>query len=128
LKNDVGKTDATISVDVLTKPKVNEQPEFQVSIKQNRLIKLFQYVHAGAPLALHCPIASNLPVEISWQWNGRELNNKTLPGLTLSEDKRRLMLTQMRVSDAGSFICTVRNAAGEASKTFVINVDGIDLN
>jgi hypothetical protein len=83
-----------------------------------------QIVHAGSPLVLHCPVASNLPLQINWLWNGRDLNENALTGVKLSSDKRTLRLDQTRLVDAGNFICTVKNAPGEASKTFVVSVDG----
>jgi hypothetical protein len=35
------------------------------------------------------------------------------------------MLNRVQVGDAGKFVCTVRNAAGEASKSFAVDVDGM---
>ena len=67
--------------------------------------------------------------------NGYELNLKDLDErLEISEDGKRLTITDSDISDTARYTCIAANIAGEAEKSFDLDVQGtiilliIDLN
>ncbi|KAI6172894.1 EGF-like domain-containing protein [Aphelenchoides besseyi] len=116
--NSAGKVDVSINIEVLTPPEIreSEQPEQR-------------YVADGSPMILHCPVASHQQPQISWFWNAKPLasfaasSTNRLPQFTLSDDKRRLMVQKSQIADTGNFTCVARNAAGEASKSFLVEIN-----
>lgn len=62
-------------------------------------------------------------LKITWQLNAQPIVDSD-KNIHLSQDKRRLDVLKARTVDAGVYKCVARNAAGESSKTFQIEVLG----
>uniref|UniRef100_A0A914ZAD9 Ig-like domain-containing protein n=1 Tax=Panagrolaimus superbus TaxID=310955 RepID=A0A914ZAD9_9BILA len=78
-------------------------------------------VKINEPFSLYCPVVSHPLPHISWRMNENPvLEDNT--NVIFSDDKRRLRVTQSRVTDAGIYKCIARNPAGESSKTFEVEV------
>lgn len=73
-----------------------------------RLIKVTE----SSELALECSAKGIPPPKITWQKNGRPLQN----------DENRLSITNTTTKDSGRYTCEAKNEAGSAFADFVVDV------
>ncbi len=90
-KNEVGKTSADFSVEVLSKPKVT--PSYQATVK----------VIEGEMAKLECHVDANPAANISWMRNGRPIAD--MSQMILSSRAETLMLLKARRADVGTYSC-----------------------
>jgi len=78
----------------------------------------------GGSLALNCPATGVPRPDIRWTRQGEALSSVSEADVRVVDGGRQLDVYNAHLSDAGSYTCTAVNAAGTASKQFVVNVIG----
>ena len=78
----------------------------------------------GGSLALNCPATGVPRPDIRWTRDGEALSSVSEADVRVVDGGRQLDVYNAHLSDAGSYTCTAVNAAGTASKQFVVNVIG----
>uniref|UniRef100_A0A7E4ZRG5 Immunoglobulin I-set domain protein n=1 Tax=Panagrellus redivivus TaxID=6233 RepID=A0A7E4ZRG5_PANRE len=108
-ENSAGQVDIPIRLAVITAPEITDPDMIEYeSVKEND------------PFSLYCPVTSHPLPQINWEMNARPLVADD--NVVFSDDKRRLRVLKSKVSDAGVYKCLARNPAGEAAKTFQVEV------
>lgn len=82
----------------------------------------------GDPASVTCTmLKGDLPVDIAWLHNNRTITKND--GISIIHGKKFSMLNIEVVSfeHAGEYTCIVRNQAGFATYSAVLNVNGINL-
>uniref|UniRef100_A0A1I7X4M9 Hemicentin-1 n=1 Tax=Heterorhabditis bacteriophora TaxID=37862 RepID=A0A1I7X4M9_HETBA len=112
--NAVGSDDLETSLNVVSVPIIlgekHEKLEVIENFRQDLICELNE---------------TETPVDIEWQKAGQTITQETLRGdsyLQIPSSGRRLHILSSRTSDSGRYTCVVRNAAGEARKTFNLKV------
>ncbi|ULT80160.1 hypothetical protein L3Y34_010619 [Caenorhabditis briggsae] len=108
--NPAGVAEANLQVTVIASPDIKDQDVVtQESVKESN------------PFSLYCPVFSIPLPQISWYLNDKPLidNDATWK---LSDDKRKLHVFKAKIADSGVYKCVARNAAGEGSKSFQVEV------
>ncbi|NP_001360633.1 Ig-like domain-containing protein [Caenorhabditis elegans] len=108
--NPAGKAEANLQVTVIASPDIKDPDVVtQESIKESH------------PFSLYCPVFSNPLPQISWYLNDKPLIDDKTSWKT-SDDKRKLHVFKAKITDSGVYKCVARNAAGEGSKSFQVEV------
>ena len=80
--------------------------------------------YEGNSVTIECPIAgdSTPSLDIQWLQNGRPIS----PGVkhTISPDRTRLVVMNVRREDSANFCCRVSNFAGETSAQCRLSIMG----
>ncbi|KAF1746889.1 hypothetical protein GCK72_023347 [Caenorhabditis remanei] len=108
--NPAGVAEANLQVTVIASPDIKDQNVVtQESVKESH------------PFSLYCPVFSNPLPQITWYLNDKPLSNDNT-SLKVSDDKRKLHVYKAKIADSGVYKCVARNAAGEGSKSFQVEV------
>lgn len=84
-------------------------------------------VNSGELVSVTCSIhKGDLPIEISWYHNGKPISDDG-QGMVIMKSKKVNTLTIESVSSesSGEYSCVAKNAAGVASHSTALNVNGI---
>ena len=81
-------------------------------------------VVVGGSVSLDCPATGVPEPDVEWTRRDDALSVVSQPSLRLVDGGRRLQLLNAHLHDAGAYTCNATNAAGTASKQFVIDVIG----
>ena len=76
----------------------------------------------GQPLHIECDASGTPEPAIIWLREGEPLSYLGNPNLRLEEEGRRLRIYNAELLDIGRYTCFATNAAGNASKEFMVNV------
>ncbi len=99
------------AVDVYWKPKFRDlNPDVRV-IEKDRT-------------TLECKVDAKPQAEIQWLKAGRPLDVNA-PNVILSPRGEHLMILNSKRTDAGSYSCVAKNAAGESEGSFIVTVLGM---
>lgn len=83
-------------------------------------------VHSGDMTLAYCAvIKGDLPVEITWTLNGK--NIKTVDGVNTMKTKQRvnqLSIDDVQALHSGEYTCIARNKAGNATFSAYLRVNG----
>lgn len=82
-------------------------------------------INSGETVSIQCTILKgDLPLNISWSLNGAPISNND--GITIMKMKRFSTLNIDSVQDfhIGEYTCNVKNSAGFANHSAVLNVNG----
>jgi hypothetical protein len=78
----------------------------------------------GSSTVLHCPVTGIPEPLIRWTREGEPLSFITEPSLRVQNSGRELHVFNAQLLDIGSYACTASNAAGSATKEFLLNLLG----
>uniref|UniRef100_A0A915CRG5 Ig-like domain-containing protein n=1 Tax=Ditylenchus dipsaci TaxID=166011 RepID=A0A915CRG5_9BILA len=109
--NPAGKQEIGLMLTVITPPELRE-PETEELV----------VVQFGSPILLICPIISSPAPEIKWFINEKLISSADSNFAMISEDRRRLSISQTKETHGGIYKCVAQNMAGEAQKVFNIGV------
>uniref|UniRef100_A0A1I7TZZ9 Hemicentin-1 n=1 Tax=Caenorhabditis tropicalis TaxID=1561998 RepID=A0A1I7TZZ9_9PELO len=108
--NPAGEAEANLQVTVIASPDIKDQNVVTLeSIKESN------------PFSLYCPVFSNPLPQITWYLNDKPLIDDE-SAWKLSDDQRKLHVFKAKITDSGVYKCVARNAAGEGSKSFQVEV------
>ncbi|WKY14387.1 hypothetical protein Q1695_000159 [Nippostrongylus brasiliensis] len=110
LSNKAGSAEKTFNVRVIQKP-VFDSDENVTVVK----------VHINRPATLVCPVNSSYGAELSWSHQQTPVTGSD-GNLQILAGGRNLFVPSAQPTDEGIFICTARNPAGEATKTYKLQV------
>ncbi|EGT58022.1 hypothetical protein CAEBREN_29713 [Caenorhabditis brenneri] len=108
--NPAGEAEANLQVTVIASPDIKDQD-----------IVSLESVKESNPFSLYCPVFSNPLPQITWYLNDKPLINDE-SSWKLSDDQRKLQVFKAKITDSGVYKCVARNAAGEGSKSFQVEV------
>ncbi|EYB86265.1 hypothetical protein Y032_0282g1277 [Ancylostoma ceylanicum] len=112
--NAVGSDDLETSLEVVAIPVILGSKHEKLEVIENfRQDLICDFNHTDSP------------VDIEWQKAGQTITQQTLRDdsyLQIPSSGRRLHILSARTTDTGRYTCIVRNAAGEARKTFDLKV------
>ncbi|CAI5454959.1 unnamed protein product [Caenorhabditis angaria] len=108
--NPAGKAEANLQVTIIAAPDIPDQDTV-----------VLESVRESQPFSLYCPVFSTPLPSITWYVNDKPLT-EDLSILNLSDDRRKLHFYHAKVTDSGVYKCVARNAAGEGSKSFQVEV------
>ncbi|KJH48748.1 immunoglobulin I-set domain protein [Dictyocaulus viviparus] len=112
--NAVGSDDLETTLDVVSIPVLLGN-----KYEKREVIESFKAV-------LTCELNNTDPsVDIEWQKAGQTITQQTLRDdsyLQIPSSGQRLYILSARITDSGRYTCIVRNAAGEARKTYDLRV------
>ncbi len=107
-KNEAGIATVDFAVDVYLKPRFRDlDPNIRV-IEGNRAV-------------IECKVDAKPRADIRWLKAGRPLDPST-SNMILSPGGERLMILEAKRTDAGSYSCVAKNAAGESEASFTVVV------
>uniref|UniRef100_A0AC35G417 Ig-like domain-containing protein n=1 Tax=Panagrolaimus sp. PS1159 TaxID=55785 RepID=A0AC35G417_9BILA len=109
-ENTAGFVEVPIRLNVIVPPEITDSD-----------VVSLESVKVNEPFSLYCPVVSVPLPHISWRMNEKPIVEDST-NIIFSEDKRRLRVSQSRVTDAGIYKCIARNPAGESSKSFEVEV------
>ncbi|CAL8343147.1 unnamed protein product [Lota lota] len=107
-KNKVGAMEKLFSLTVQVPPRINGQKEQEVSVIDGHMVSLL------------CDVQAYPPPEIIWTRDGQLLHLAT--GVHISPGGQMLQLPRARVEDAGQYVCTATNSAGQDQKSILLSV------
>ncbi|KAK6759923.1 hypothetical protein RB195_021467 [Necator americanus] len=110
LSNKAGSAEKTFNVRVIQKPDLEGSDEITI-------VK----VNITRPVTLECPIKDPIGVELSWSRHQLPAVNG-VENVQILSGGRHLFIPFAQVNDEGTFTCTAKNAAGETSKTYKLEV------
>uniref|UniRef100_A0A8C5QBV6 Hemicentin 2 n=1 Tax=Leptobrachium leishanense TaxID=445787 RepID=A0A8C5QBV6_9ANUR len=79
-------------------------------------------IRKNQEVTLECKADGNPSPQIKWLKDGRPLDLNPLANIQISRDGSVLQLKSVQDSNTGRYTCLARNAAGEDSKIFVLNI------
>ncbi|XP_012721740.2 hemicentin-1 [Fundulus heteroclitus] len=107
-ENKVGTVEKHFNLAVQVPPRITGPKEEEVSVIE------------GLMMSLLCDVQAYPPPEITWTRDGQVLRFSTtvhiLPG------GQMLQLPRARLDDAGQYVCTASNSAGQDQKSFLLSV------
>ncbi|CAB3399927.1 unnamed protein product [Caenorhabditis bovis] len=108
--NPAGKDEKNLQLTIIAAPEIPNQDVIQhESVKESQ------------PFSLYCPVLSTPIPTITWYLNDKPMVAEDAE-FALSDDKRRLHVFKAKITDSGVYKCVARNAAGEGSKMFQVEV------
>ncbi|GBM98114.1 Hemicentin-1, partial [Araneus ventricosus] len=105
--NSAGNTSRNFVLNVLEPPSINKGPS---------LIK----TSVGSEAVFNCITDGYPPPEVSWMKEGSSLLLRNSPYMKLEE--MSLFLSEVKLHDAGDYICIAANEAGSSTKDFKLHV------
>ncbi|XP_039476218.1 hemicentin-1 [Oreochromis aureus] len=107
-ENKVGTVEKLFSLTVQVPPRITGPKEEEVSVTEGHMASLL------------CDVQAYPPPEITWTKDGQVLHFSTsihiLPG------GQMLQLPRARLEDAGQYVCTATNSAGQDQKSILLSV------
>ncbi|KAF6729918.1 Hemicentin-1 [Oryzias melastigma] len=107
-ENKVGTVEKLFSLTVQVPPAVTGPREESVSVIEGHMVSLL------------CDVQAYPPPEIAWTRDGQLLQFST--GVHILPGGQMLQLPRARLEDAGQYVCTASNSAGQDQKSFLLNV------
>ncbi|KAF7658577.1 hypothetical protein LDENG_00010770 [Lucifuga dentata] len=107
-ENKVGTVEKLFSLIVQVPPRIIGQKEEEVSVIEGHMVSLL------------CDVQAYPPPEITWTRDGQILQFNT--GIRILPGSQMLQLPQTRVEDAGQYVCTATNSAGQDQKSILLSV------
>ncbi|XP_004688211.1 PREDICTED: hemicentin-1 [Condylura cristata] len=104
-----GEKEIKYEVDILVPPTIEGSDETSYFI-----------VMVNNLLELECPVTGSPPPSIMWLKDGQLIDGRD--GFKILLNGRKLVLTQIQVSDTGLYRCVATNAAGDHKKEFEVTV------
>ena len=75
-------------------------------------------------IVLPCQASGNPPPMIVWYKDGRRVTHNSR-GVQMSADSKQLIIRRAETIHTGTYICVAMSSVGNASKTFVVHVNGM---
>ncbi|KAM9810462.1 hemicentin-1 [Neosynchiropus ocellatus] len=108
-ENKVGTVEKLFSLTVQVPPKIlGQREEEQVSVIEGHMVSML------------CDVQSYPPPEITWTKDGQLLQFNT--GVHILPGGQMLQLPRARLDDAGQYVCTATNSAGQDQKSILLSV------
>ncbi|KAM4616042.1 hemicentin-1 [Polymixia lowei] len=107
-ENKVGAVEKLFSLTVQVPPKIIGQKEEEVSVIEGHMVSLL------------CDVQAYPPPEITWTRDGQVLQFST--GIHILPGGQMLQLPRARAEDAGQYVCTATNSAGQDQKSILLSV------
>ncbi|XP_029960009.1 hemicentin-1 [Salarias fasciatus] len=107
-ENKVGTVEKLFSLTVQVPPKVTGLKEETVSVIEGHMVSLL------------CDVQAYPPPEITWTRDGQILHFST--GVHILPGGQMLQLPRARLEDAGQYVCTATNSAGQDQKSIILKV------
>ena len=79
----------------------------------------------GSSTELHCDADGVPRPTVRWIRDGRRITFVDHPNLRVEDSGRTLRVHSMQLVDIGAYTCLASNAAGNASKQFLLNILGL---
>ncbi|KAI4892791.1 hypothetical protein NFI96_028928 [Prochilodus magdalenae] len=107
-ENKVGAAQKLYSLSVHVPPRIVDQHEEAVSVVEGHMVTLL------------CDVQAYPAAEITWTRDGQVLRFST--GVHILPGGQTLQLLRAQKEDAGQYVCTATNSAGQDQKSFLLNV------
>ncbi|KAJ8413768.1 hypothetical protein AAFF_G00063660 [Aldrovandia affinis] len=107
-ENKVGAVEKLFSLTVQVPPRVIGKREEEMSVIEGHMVSLL------------CDVQAYPPPDIIWTKDGQALQFST--GIHILPGGQMLQLPRARVQDAGQYVCTATNPAGEDQKSIQLSV------
>ncbi|KAL2092656.1 hypothetical protein ACEWY4_012454 [Coilia grayii] len=107
-ENKVGAVEKLFSLSVQVPPKMIGHKEEEVSVVEGHMASLL------------CDVQAYPPPDITWTRDGQLLQFST--GIHILPGGQMLQLPRVRKEDAGQYVCTATNSAGQDQKSILLNV------
>ncbi|XP_035291447.1 hemicentin-1 [Anguilla anguilla] len=107
-ENKVGAVEKLFSLTVQVPPRVVGQREEEMSVIEGHMVSLL------------CDVQAYPPPDITWTKDGEALQFST--GIHILPGGQMLQLPRARVQDAGQYVCTATNRAGQNQKSIQLSV------
>ncbi|XP_053328822.1 hemicentin-2 [Spea bombifrons] len=79
----------------------------------------------GGQVTLECHASGSLPMQLTWLKDGIQLPSSRF--VRVSSGGRILRISQLQVSDAGTYTCVASSPAGTAEKSFILHVESLPV-
>ncbi|KAG8447614.1 hypothetical protein GDO86_014935 [Hymenochirus boettgeri] len=79
----------------------------------------------GGQVTLECHATGTLPMKLSWFKDGQPLSTSRY--VRIASGGRLLRISQVQVSDAGTYTCVASSPAGAAEKTFILHIESLPI-
>lgn len=112
---------------VITRPYIDPPPSVPPTIQQFSFTKL--PMNAGEFANLQCIVPTgDLPLNIRWSYPGEEMGGSSgVLAKKVADRVSMLMISVITARHAGEYVCTAENAAGTASHSTTLTVNGSGL-
>ncbi|XP_061672486.1 hemicentin-1 [Syngnathoides biaculeatus] len=107
-ENKVGSVEKLFSLTVQVPPRILGPKEEELSVTEGHMVSFL------------CDVQAYPPPEITWTKDGQILHFNT--GFNILPGGQMLQLPRARVEDAGQYVCTATNSAGQDQKSLVLSV------
>ncbi|XP_061624718.1 hemicentin-1 isoform X2 [Phyllopteryx taeniolatus] len=107
-ENKVGSVEKLYSLTVQVPPRIVSPKEEELSVTEGHMVSLL------------CDVQAYPPPEITWTKDGQILHFNS--GIHILPGGQMLQLPRARVEDAGQYVCTATNSAGQDQKSLVLSV------
>ncbi|XP_023814399.1 hemicentin-1 [Oryzias latipes] len=107
-ENKVGTVEKLFSLTVQVPPTITGPREESVSVIEGHMASLL------------CDVQAYPPPEITWTRDGQVLQFST--GVHILPGGQMLQLPRARLEDAGQYVCTASNSAGQDQKSFLLSI------
>nr|XP_057926871.1 hemicentin-1 [Doryrhamphus excisus] len=107
-ENKVGSVEKLFSLTVQVPPRIIGPQEEEHSVIEGHMVSLL------------CDVQAYPPPEITWTKDGQILQFST--GIHILPGGQMLQLLRARVEDAGQYVCTASNSAGQDQKSLLLSV------
>jgi len=81
----------------------------------------------GHSVDMHCRVSGVPEPIVSWHRDGERLTYLMHSNIRLEERNQRLTVSNAQLADIGVYRCIASNVAGNDSKEFLLNVQGLDF-
>lgn len=85
-------------------------------------------MHTGQHTTLQCIVDGDLPLHISWKFNGREMSSSTSVSFVNGRRINVLTIEPINAKHAGNYTCEAWNTAGISNHTTHLAVNGLSLH
>ncbi|XP_028269954.1 hemicentin-1 isoform X2 [Parambassis ranga] len=107
-ENKVGTVEKLFSLTVQVPPRIIGSKEEEVSVIKDHMVSLL------------CDVQAYPPPEITWTRDGQVLHFSS--GIHILPGSQMLQLPRARLEDAGQYVCTATNSAGQDQKSILLSV------
>ncbi|XP_023249744.1 hemicentin-1-like [Seriola lalandi dorsalis] len=107
-ENKVGTVEKLFSLTVQVPPRIIGSKEEEVSVIEGHMVSLL------------CDVQAYPPPDITWTRDGQV--NSFGTGINILPGGQMLQLSRARLEDAGQYVCTATNSAGQDQKTILLSV------
>ncbi|KAM9743449.1 hemicentin-1 [Menidia menidia] len=107
-ENKVGTVEKLFSLSVQVPPRISGPKEEEVSVIEGHMVSLL------------CDVQAYPSPEITWTRDGQILHFNT--GINILPGGQMLQLPRARLEDAGQYVCTASNSAGQDQKSILLSV------